>query len=194
MLTCSSESTVQLCALCLSCSPSPPAPGEGDTIPANKLSLASSLLFAPSSLTPIRCFPQQDILQGVDCFRGGPDIADLPSRLCHIFSTVPYHSLRPHSAKQEMVQHGGCRVRGLRIPDPEKGSDQRAQHAPCGCLAGGGWLPGGISAATQDRKVLLCPSTGCESLSGLLPAQLHDTHQSYCLNLTVLLPNLAEID
>lgn len=32
VLTCSSESTVQL--LCLSCSPFPPAPGEGDIIPA----------------------------------------------------------------------------------------------------------------------------------------------------------------
>lgn len=59
---------------------------------------------------------------------------------------------------------------------------------------GGGWLPGGIPAATQDRKVLLCPSTGCERSPRLLPTQLHDTHQSYCLNLTVLLPNLADIN
>lgn len=145
VLTCSSERTMQL--LCLSGSPSSPAPGEGDTIPPNRVSPASPLLFAPNPPTPVRCLPQQDIHQGTDCFRGGPDIAELSSHLCHLCSTVPYRPLRSRSRKREVVQRGGCRVRSPRIPDSE-GSGRRAQCAPWGHMAGRSWLLRRFPAAT----------------------------------------------
>lgn len=61
VLTGSSERTMQL--LCLSSSPSSPAPGEGDTIPANRVSSASPLLFAPNPLPSARHPPRDRLLQ-----------------------------------------------------------------------------------------------------------------------------------
>lgn len=58
----------------------------------------------------LRRLPKRDILQGTDCFRGGPDIADLSSCLRHLCSTEPHRPPRSHSGKREVVQRRGCRV------------------------------------------------------------------------------------